>query len=68
MDEILLKDYNLDELKNKDKIISKFKDSFDTLNSLYYDEMQGQLKSKGIESDKLDTKIVFRICDVRFAI
>jgi hypothetical protein len=30
--------------------------------------MQGQLKSKGIESDKLDTKIVFRICDVRFAI
>lgn len=49
-------DYNLDELKNKDKIISQFKDSFDTLNSLYYDEMQGQLKFKGIESDKLDTK------------
>lgn len=53
LDEILLKDYNLNELKNKDKIISNFKDSFETLHSLYYDEIQKELKSKGIEIETL---------------
>lgn len=66
MDEKFLKDYNLNELKNKDKIISNFKDSFETLQSLYYDEMQKELKSKGIEIETLS--IVLRIIYVRFAI
>lgn len=53
LDEKLLKDYNLAELKNKDKLISNFKDSFDTLRMMYHAEMEVEFESKGIERDKL---------------
>lgn len=52
-DEKLLKDYNLAEFKNKDKLISNFQDSFDTLRVMYYAEMEIVFESKGIEKDKL---------------